>query len=270
MRYLLCVVFLFAQACAWSNGYGFPGGLATLNVSKKSNKLPIVKYGTREPAIVDKGDQWRVYIGLGLDHLPGEYLVYFRDQEPESEATFYRFFVKQIKFLTKQARDDDESIPKLPNDLSDLDFKNTTPLSLPFSLPIDAEWEDGFGNYLLRTTSDIVRQQDFVRVDVAENIEIKSPSTGIISKITHSKETGKYTLVIDHGSGLFSIFNGLGSVSMKLGHGLSAGEVFGHSPSKPKTGERKSKPRTAIRHTISWRTQLNNELINPLILTVTE
>ena len=271
MRFLLSLslALLVAHNCAWAKDTNYPGGLAILTFDKRSNKIPLVRYGTQEPAIVDAGKQWKVYIGIGLDHLPGEYLVYYRDQEPESEASFHRFLVKQVKFMTKPDIDTPLPIPKFPNSLSDLGFENTTPFLLPFSLPISAQWDGDFGSYLIGDSSNAIHQQDFSYIDVGANTEIMSPSTGIVSRIVKSEGNEKYSLTIDHGSGLFSIFNGLGSISVKLGHGLSRGEVFAYSPPSPKSGERAPKPRTSKEHTIIWRTKLNNELINPLILTKT-
>lgn len=269
-RVLTAIFALSIHPIVYGNEFNHPGGLATLNIEKVSNQIPQIRYGTREPAIVDLGSQWLVLIGIGLNHLPGEYLVYHRNQGVDTEATFHRFMIKHTPFATKRIEEAAAKAPRLPNSLSDLDFDNTTPLSLPLDLPANGEWDQGFGSYLLDSSSEEATQQNFTYVTLPSNTPIKAPSNGIVSNINESKGTDKHSLTIDHGSGLYSVFNGLGVISVKLGHGLTAGEVFGYTPSMDKSDVTDSQDFSDKSHTIFWRTLLNNQLINPLILTYQE
>ncbi|MEM7357847.1 MAG: M23 family metallopeptidase [Pseudomonadota bacterium] len=242
----------------------YPGGIVQLSLEKISDTLPLVRFGIREPVIIEKTQAWQVLIGLDLDLLPGEYVIYVK--QPDSELPGY-----SIKFDVTQKNYPVASTPTVPapqiprriehSRFSDLDFSNTGQPTLPLRPPIPEDWEDSFGRVEtgdIDATSETQNvSQNFIYYLGDKPSVVIAPQNAIVSRIQRAEPPATSTTIfLDHGRGLYSIITGLADLSVDTGNGVVAGAVIGKTVND--IGGQ------AI--PLAWQTTINGAYINPLIL----
>jgi len=244
--------------------FNFPGGVVELQVPKITDTLPIVKYGIREPVIIQQREAWKILIGIGLDTLPGEYLVYIKHSDSEIPAHSVKFEVVQKAIAVRNlGNEDSKNTREIIHDvLSELNFSNTEQPKLPFKAPIAGNWEDNYGQVSASEDQDsenvAVVAQNYVSLTTTELATISAPQNAIVSRIQISETSQLATVFLDHGRGLYSILSGVDDLSVEIGNGIVAGAVIGKLPAAISDGP----PAQLI-----WQAILNGVYINPLILT---
>ena len=248
-----------------SNPYAFPGGVAELWIPKISQNLPTVMFGMSEPVIIDRDQQWQILIGLSLNTLPGEYVVYVKENDAETPAYSLPFNVEHKTNSIIQGEIKFEFLESEINPLSELSYNNTEQPKLPLSLPVAGKWADYFGFLMMDINSNPEsgnhQLQDYVSLSTSELSTVEAPSNAIVSRIVFESDNSDNanplaTIFLDHGRGLFSIISGLSDLSVETGNGVVAGAVIGKLP-----------PSNEDLSTLYWRCSMNGVLINPLILT---
>lgn len=249
-----------------SKPYNFPGGIAQLSIPKLSGNLPVVKFGIQEPPIVESGEYWRVLIGLDLEMLPGEYLVYVKQSDADLPATSVKFKVAQKFYPFTNIENLGSAV--LSRDLdhdkfSEVDFVNSEQPQLPLRLPVKGDWKDVFGSVaatndqLSSSTESLV--QNYVYLNSTNLSIITAPQNAMVSRIIQSDGSQALaTVFLDHGRGVYSILNGVADLSVEVGNGVVAGAVIGKLPSSLNPDQ----PSTLI-----WQSIVNGVYVNPLILT---
>lgn len=256
----------------------YPGGVASLMVPKISEDIPTVRYGLKEPAILDNGDEWQVLIGLDLTLLPGEYLVYVQHVSDDENTEFLKFQVdyKHYPLSTSPKKGGANSkyrLAKLPKfkKLSDLDFSNSQPPILPMQLPFTSQWNTEFGQLFASEEGQGMLAQDYTFAQPLASTLVLAPQAAIIAKVTLA-ESDTYSVVLDHGRGVFSVLHGLSDLTVEVGNGVVAGAVLGKVPSK--VADKRPPARGQARKTaitmgtkVYWQVQLNGVFVNPLLMT---
>ena len=245
--------------------HAYPGGVVELLIPKTSEVLPTVMYGLAEPAIINHDQQWQVLIGISLRTLPGEYVVYVKDNDSESAAFSLPFNVqhriKSIIELREAASFHNSEFKKL----SELSFSNTEQPKLPLRLPVAGQWADRFGFLEIDTNSNSKSSsqqfQDYVSLSTTELSTVSAPSNAIVSRIVFEPSSSRSseplaTVFLDHGRGVYSIISGITDLNVEIGNGVVAGAVIGKLPPSDQTPS-----------TVYWRCSMNGTIINPLILT---
>ena len=238
--------------------FNYPGGVAVLSIEKQSDELPEIKYGTREPVVLDLAGQWQVLIGISLQTLPGEYLLYIKPALKDMPAQHKTFNVKQYSYplhsesngLISNSFHDHEQ-------LSEIAFKNTQQPYLPLLYPADGRWSDFFGHTAYDQRQQKTVAQNLVSLTTTELLTVTAPQNAIVSKIeTDANKIS--TVFLDHGRGLYSVIGGVTDLSIEAGNGVVAGAVIGKLPSQSSNEE----PRQ-----LTWQCVLNGVYVNPIILT---
>jgi len=253
-----CIKVLFVLVLLMVNNthaqHNYPGGIVELLIDKESPQLPEVRYGTREVIVIEKDTQWRVLVGLGLDTLPGEYLIYIKRATQDSRAFVERFNVEQKDYPILRVNRKASDIHIQHSSLSDLDFSNTEQPSLPLRYPVDGNWTKRFGQ-VSNTNSDKVVRQNLVSINITQISTVIAPQNAIVSRI-ETNEFDISTLFLDHGRGLYSIIHGVSDLSVQTGNGVVAGAVLGKSAYY--------EGRASL---IRWQCVMNGVYINPILLT---
>jgi len=210
-----------------ASNYNFPGGVVELRIDKHSKSLPDVKFGVQEPVIIDHPESWRVFIGLNLDTIPGEYLLYLKRSIDGASSEHINFFVEQKSYpVLEYKKGIEKQVNQIHSSFSELDTQNQ--IFLPVSNNI---------------------------------VSVRSPENALVSKIiTDDKDIS--TVFLDHGRGLFSIIGGLTEISVQTGNGVLSGAVIGKV-----TPEADFKSATVSTRTLTWQCILNGTYVNPTILT---
>lgn len=283
------LLFSVNPVCGKQSEFAYAGGVVELQLPKTSSQLPQVRFGTREPVVIEQADHWRVLIGIQLDTPPGEYLVYVKPSDENDLTQFIRFTTRQFSYPLHQIEQLNVNSPILETSrasavrkqsstssnvirppvklstitpLSAVHFSNSQTPELPLHLPTNADWSPSFGNRYLSDSGQLL-MFDYVSYTTQSMGTINAPQQGIVINIVaHNEDSNEtattYDIVLDHGRGLISILRGLGEPSVQLGDGVIAGAMIGRTPDS--TSE--DSPST-----IYWQTMLNSALVNPLILT---
>ncbi len=262
----LIVQLVHINVHAKEDRYNHPGGIAEISILKESSDLPTVRYGLIEPAILDSGTKWKILIGIDLQRLPGDYLVYIRPNGEDKTARFEKFQVNHKSYLFKSTSSDKPMQLKEFDELSDLGFSNSQPPILPLTLPIEGDWSDEFGSLYPNAGNAETATQNHTYIDSAPRSLIKAPQSGIVCKL-HVSENGIAVVVIDHGRGIYSLVHGLSDLAVELGNGVTAGAVIGKVPEKITIKGRQSQSASPDKSRVYWQVKLNDVFINPLLMT---
>lgn len=253
----LLLIGIFSLAFTANAETNFPGGVAELKLSKISSDLPEVRFGLHEPVIIEKTSHWRILIGLDLDTLPGNYLVYVKQNTEGSSGEHKQLTVEQTHYPLLEFDKQDAVLMRDHKSMSDIDFNNTQQPSLPLLLPAKGKWTDTFGHRSFDSKNNKLIAQNAVSLTTTELAMAVAPQNAIVSKI-EINDTGIATMFLDHGRGLYSVLEGLKDLTVESGNGVVAGAVLGRLAN--------TKPNSEIKRLV-WQTQLNGSYVNPLILT---
>lgn len=222
----------------FNHAYSVPGGVALLKIDKVNNKLPRVRFGTREVALIESDSAWIAVIGLQLSTIPGYYVVYIKHDNSEISASTDSFMVGQKNYPVIEPNKDVRLSDKAPHDyelFSELDYENTSPPSLPMLWPVEGRWGHVFGRV---ESSENALSKNFVGLtDTTQGVVI-APQNALISKIeplsttegNSEPEAPLSRIFLDHGRGIYSIISGLTDLTVQVGNGVVAGAVLGRIP----------------------------------------
>ena len=238
-----------------------PGGIADIYIEKQSPLLPQIKYGIQQPVIIEQKHFWRVLIGLGLDTVPGEYLLYVRHNIEGATSEHINFFIEQKKqpiLLVKKERKKKLNIRH--KELSILDYDNTQQPNLPLNWPANGNWNKQFGTVEYNQKNNKSDIQNHLYLETDSIINVRSPENAIISNIVESDD-GSVTVLLDHGRGLYSAIGGITDLNVDIGNGVVNGSVIGKVT--PTTDPNSGKVENKI---LTWQNILNGIYVNPEIL----
>lgn len=268
-----CLSLLISVACTTANAqdtvsinseFSFPGGFVELTIDKQSDELPIARFGIHEPIVIQEKSSWRIIVGLSLETLPGDYVVYVKRATKGSPAFNLKFTVAQKKYpLAEQliSPQQTQEVKGVLSSLSDIDFSNSVEPSLPLRLPFNGDWLDEFGTIHQVQDGTFVAQNQ-LRHQAAPLSTVQAPQNAIVSLIKTSSD-GTSTMVLDHGRGLYSIISGFGDLTVETGNGVVAGAVLGRVQA---TGVNDANSQARQTSMLGWQLVINSNYVNPLLL----
>jgi hypothetical protein len=243
----------------------YPGGVIQFSVEKRSEDLPEVKYGLAELAIIDRGKDWNVIMGIGLDTLPGEYVVYIKHGIKGQSGQFQKIQIRHHNYPFIEAKPKNAKLYNglllKHNSFSSIDFSNTQQPSLPLGLPLEGEWGDYFGYNIKIAPKQPLETPNAVSLITTELAPVRSPQSAIVSKI-ETMDNGLKRVFLDHGRGVYSIISGLSDLTIEVSNGIVAGAVIGKLPSGNNNANTANNSKRLI-----WQTVMNGEYVNPLLMT---
>lgn len=258
--FAVSLVWLFSNAAQAANAplkSSYPGGVAELSVEKLSEQLPEIKFGLREPVIIDQGSDWRVLVGLDLSTLPGEYLIYIKPAIKGLPARQKKFRVEQRDYpLDSKPGSPILNLSVKHEQFSELDYSNTQQPDLPLFAPAAGQWNDAFGHSAFDPKQQQLVRQNLVSLTTTEVLTVSAPQNAIVSKITMHEDQSA-TVFLDHGRGLYSIISGIVDLTVETGNGIVRGAVIGKLMAP--TAEQDAQ-------VLTWQCVLNGAYVNPFIL----
>ncbi|MFT6101097.1 MAG: hypothetical protein ACJAYF_003659 [Arenicella sp.] len=251
--------------------FSHPGGVAQLTIPKSSSDTPEVKFGLNEPIVIEYLDYWRILVGLSLETLPGEYVVYIKSGVDGSTVEYKKIVVKQNDYPFREYSDRNSIVNhhatiKAANSFNELDYSNTQQPSLPLRWPLDGSWSNNFGHKLYDTRLATLFTPNALFISATELSTVVSPQSAIVSKIATSA-SGVSTVYLDHGRGLYSILSGLSDITVEVGNGVVSGAVIGTLLANDEGALDKS---ISADQTLIWQTVINNAYVDPQVLTQLE
>ena len=245
------------------NAFNHAGGIAEILINKKSTDLPDIKFGIHQPTIIDEKNHWRVLIGLDLETIPGEYLIYLKRKISDATSEHIKFFIEQKKRQIETINGKQVvRVKKTYNELTLLDYENTQQPNLPLKLPVSGDWDLNFGTIYYHSKKKTTEIQNLISLETKNILSIRSPENAIVSNIISNDVDNSSTVFLDHGRGLFSIIDGITDLNVEIGNGVLSGSVIGKV-----TPITDSKKESVIVKRLTWQCVLNGTYVNPIFLT---
>ena len=252
-----------------------PGGLVVQPLYSSEYPPPQAMFGRRNIRIEEYGGFWWGLAGIGLDTIPGEYVISVTANDEPPRAISFR--IKPHSYPLTTAINSAESRLSLlglllnvgsgdRNEAPDLPIKHwqyEMSATLPLSYPAEGGWQDFFG-HREATGRDMSVSQHHLQLEGLANQLVSAPGRGLCLDIRpySSLETGeqptRFTVTLDHGSGLISIIDGVSDLTIQQGDEVQQKAMIG----------RFSSPGTDLDGWLKWSVVLNGEYVNPALLTV--
>ena len=238
----------------------YPGDILSITYRQVANQIPEFYFGRKRLAAITEGEQWRVFVGIATDMIPGKYVITVTQPDKNNE---------QITFVVKPSRKALSSTQKINRpsnfilnrlqsrqkkdsstfELPDLPWANLTPV-LPITYPAKGQWSQNFGELKIGKNNDLKRL-NHIQLVTTEPQPILSPADAICLEITQQNDT--YSVWLDHGMGLFSHISGLKNITIEEQDKIVAGSMISNIIDRKTT-----KPQS-----IQWRVLFNGVLVNP-------
>ena len=236
----------------------FPGGFIDLKLEKINDQLPEIKFGLREPVIIDQQNHWRILVGLDLTLLPGEYVLYYKHADDDKSGEYKTIEVLQKVYPFQDVQKDQRNDVVdyyTPVRISAIDFSNTQQPLLPLQPPLNGSWNRQFGYQWIVEGANEVITSNAISIRAGQYSSVLAPQNAIVSNIVMD-EQDRAAVILDHGRGLYSILRGLTDLTIDIGNGVVAGAVLGRLPAQADLEQSK----------LVWQTLLNGVFIDPSLL----
>jgi len=241
-----------------------PGGVAIVCFGRAPGPAPQVTFEGQRVLVARVGDAWQAVVGLPLALKPGAHeLAVVRDEKTERTIPFRvgtRDYDKQYVTLANRRQVDPE-----PDDLRRIareqgvlvrafsTFSDFESDGLDFDLPSTGRVSGGFGS---RRYFNNEPRLPHSGLDIAapEGTPIRAPAAGRVLETGDFFFNG-FTVVLDHGQGVVTMYNHLSKIDVAKGERVARGERIG---AVGKTG------RVTGPH-LHWSVSLNNARVDPAL-----
>jgi hypothetical protein len=261
---------------ALPSGNAVPGGLAVIPLYSSEFPEPLATFGRKNLRIEEHGGFWWALAGIGLDTIPGEYVISVTANEEPPEAISFQIDPHPYPLVESPNKGgsrlsrlgsillDRNEYPDAPPEQPVESWQLKVFSSFPLSMPAKGDWEDHFGNTVVAGPGSTMTEHH-LQLDGSENQLISSPGNAIcltISATTGNEpdtEPTRFDITLDHGGGLISIIKGVSDLTIQQGDEVQQDAMIGRVKRLP----------TAPENDLIWVVVLNGEYVNPLPLTAT-
>jgi murein DD-endopeptidase MepM/ murein hydrolase activator NlpD len=241
-----------------------PGGVAIVCVGRAPGPAPRVSFEGQRVLVARVGDAWQAVVGLPLALKPGAHeLAVVRDEKTERTVPFRvgtRNYDKQYVTLAnrRQVDPEPEDLRRIAREQDVLlrafsTFSDFESDGLDFDLPSAGRVSGGFGS---RRYFNNEPRLPHSGLDIAapEGTPIRAPAAGRVLETGDFFFNG-FTVVLDHGQGVVTMYNHLSKIDVAKGERVARGERIG---AVGKTG------RVTGPH-LHWSVSLNNARVDPAL-----
>ncbi|MEO8016602.1 MAG: M23 family metallopeptidase [Pseudomonadota bacterium] len=212
-----------------------PGGVATFRLPGAPDRLPAVSFSGRPVLVVRRGDTWLAILGIGLSIEPGEYQLDVPqsgggEQKLPFKVAPKQYAVQQLKVPPSQVNLSPEDEKRVADEREKVraaleSFTARAPSTLRLGQPVPGRRSSSFG---LRRMFNGESRNPHSGMDIAAptGTPIKAPLAGRVVDVGTYFFNGN-NVIVDHGSGLLTMYCHLSKIRVEVGQELKRGDVLG-------------------------------------------
>lgn len=242
-----------------------PGGVAVLELPEEVDQSivgqPIARFGSQPLMVVSDSNRWRVLVGLPCRILPGNYIVNYETPQAETGVIDLRVLPIAHGCTDKPYR--------LSGKLANVTVLNSVFQSSELRSAIAAEtvqdpFVAGF-EFIIMAEARLtipygmliqnrkLHRHDYVSYLTHPNALVYTPADVTVASILEDDRAYR-TVLLSHGSGIYSVVSHIKNLQVQAGQTLQAGEVLGSASTLSGIGLGK----------VDWALMMNGNRINPL------
>jgi murein DD-endopeptidase MepM/ murein hydrolase activator NlpD len=211
--------------------------VATIATPTSAQALRVTAFDTTWPAIQIAEGRWRALIGIDLETKPGAYHITAATAEAPTASATRAITVAPRKFRVRTLRVAPEYVNPPPDLLKRITTDSKLLQEVFAQRTADAAWDDGFrrpvpgranSSFGSRSVFNGEPRNPHTGTDFLSpaGTPVRAPAAGRVVVARDLFFTGN-TIVIDHGSGVFSTQAHLSRIDVEEGSSIASGEVVG-------------------------------------------
>jgi murein DD-endopeptidase MepM/ murein hydrolase activator NlpD len=211
-----------------------PGGVVVLPIEAPADARPVATLDGARAMVLRDGDRWVAVVGIPLGTKPGRHEIVVGQGGATTRVAFdvadKKYEVQKLKVAPSQVDLSKKDLARVETEKLKIRkalhaYSDRLPATLRLLQPVPGERSSSYG--LRRFFNDQARNPHTgMDIAAATGTLIQAAAAGVVA------DTGDYffngnTVILDHGSGLATMYCHLSRVDVKSGQPVSAGDVIG-------------------------------------------
>jgi murein DD-endopeptidase MepM/ murein hydrolase activator NlpD len=211
-----------------------PGGVVRIPIDAPADTKPVATLDGVRTLVMLHGERWEAIVGIPLDTKPGRRELVVsqggRTERLAFEVADKEYAVQKLKVAPGHVDLSKENLARVEKEKVEIrkaldGFTDRLPATLGLVQPVDGERSSSFG--LRRVFNDQPRNPH-TGMDIAapSGTPIRAAAAGTVAAVGNYFFNGN-TVILDHGSGLVTMYCHLSRIDVEAGQPVDAGETIG-------------------------------------------
>ena len=211
-----------------------PGGVVTLPIDAPADARPVATLDGARAMVIRDDDRWVAVVGIPLGTEPGAHQIVVNHSSKTHRLDFdvaaKQYGVQKLKVAPGQVDLSKRDLARVESEKQKIRkalnaFSDRAPATLQLLQPVPGERSSSYG--LRRFFNDQPRSPHTgMDIAAATGTPIAAPAAGSVADVGDYFFNGN-TVILDHGSGLVTMYCHLSRIDVQVGQAVNAGETIG-------------------------------------------